>query len=62
MADINLINNIDTNALPIKIGHYSFLKKIGSGNFAVVKLAEHLPTKAKVTYCSVYISPNFIAL
>lgn len=39
---------INKDVLPIKVGNYALKKKIGSGNFAIVKIAEHIPTKAKV--------------
>ena len=35
-----------------KVGHYELEKVIGKGNFAVVRLATHTPTKMKV---SVYV-------
>ncbi|KAM7085136.1 serine/threonine-protein kinase SIK3 isoform 6-T6 [Molossus nigricans] len=34
--------------VPIRIGHYEIDRTIGKGNFAVVKRATHLVTKAKV--------------
>ena len=38
------------NVLPTRVGKYALKKKIGSGNFAVVKLGEHMPTNAKVSF------------
>ena len=34
----------------VRIGYYNIEKTIGKGNFAVVKLATHCITKAKVIY------------
>ena len=44
----NYSNNTSPQKDAIKIHNYLIKEKIGSGNFAVVKLAEHIPTKAKV--------------
>lgn len=41
--------NHHKDVLPSRVGNYILKKKIGSGNFAVVKLGEHAPTKAKVS-------------
>lgn len=38
------------DGLPNGVGKYALKKKIGSGNFAVVKLGEHMPTNAKVSF------------
>ncbi|XP_077421841.1 serine/threonine-protein kinase SIK3 homolog isoform X2 [Vanacampus margaritifer] len=37
-----------TRPLPARVGHYEIERTIGKGNFAVVKLATHIITKAKV--------------
>lgn len=34
---------------PARVGHYEIERTIGKGNFAVVKLATHIITKAKVS-------------
>ena len=44
----NYSNHASPHKDAIKIHNYLIKEKIGSGNFAVVKLAEHIPTKAKV--------------
>lgn len=33
---------------PVRVGYYEMERTIGKGNFAVVKLATHMITKAKV--------------
>ncbi|CAG2101057.1 unnamed protein product [Medioppia subpectinata] len=38
----------DENAIPVRVGHYELVRTIGKGNFAVVKLARHQITNAKV--------------
>lgn len=37
-----------TRPPPARVGHYEIERTIGKGNFAVVKLATHIITKAKV--------------
>ena len=41
--------NHHKDVLPNRVGKYALKKKIGSGNFAVVKLGEHITTNAKVS-------------
>ncbi|CAG2181375.1 unnamed protein product, partial [Oppiella nova] len=38
----------DESAIPVRVGHYELVRTIGKGNFAVVKLARHQITNAKV--------------
>lgn len=40
-----------TRPPPARVGHYEIERTIGKGNFAVVKLATHIITKAKVRRC-----------
>ena len=46
----NYLNNTSPQKDAIKIHNYLIKEKIGSGTFAVVKLAEHIPTKAQVMF------------
>ncbi|XP_053728887.1 serine/threonine-protein kinase SIK3 homolog isoform X1 [Synchiropus splendidus] len=46
-----ITNSVHTSATrppPARVGHYEIERTIGKGNFAVVKLATHIITKAKV--------------
>lgn len=35
----------------VRVGYYELEKTIGKGNFAVVKLATHVVTRTKVSFC-----------
>ena len=49
-ADVlkNLSSASNCGNCPVRVGCYQIEKTIGKGNFAVVKLATHIITKAKV--------------
>uniref|UniRef100_A0AAQ5ZY70 non-specific serine/threonine protein kinase n=1 Tax=Amphiprion ocellaris TaxID=80972 RepID=A0AAQ5ZY70_AMPOC len=44
----NPVHTSATRPPPARVGHYEIERTIGKGNFAVVKLATHIITKAKV--------------
>ncbi|XP_057694347.1 serine/threonine-protein kinase SIK3 homolog isoform X4 [Corythoichthys intestinalis] len=44
----NPVQTSNTRPPPARVGHYEIERTIGKGNFAVVKLATHIITKAKV--------------
>ncbi|XP_061924013.1 serine/threonine-protein kinase SIK3 homolog isoform X3 [Entelurus aequoreus] len=44
----NPVQTSTTRPPPARVGHYEIERTIGKGNFAVVKLATHIITKAKV--------------
>jgi len=44
----------------VRIGYYNIEKTIGKGNFAVVKLATHCITKAKVLRVSKYATSSYV--
>nr|XP_057934975.1 serine/threonine-protein kinase SIK3 homolog isoform X3 [Doryrhamphus excisus] len=44
----NPVQTSTTRPPPARVGHYEIERTIGKGNFAVVKLATHIYTKAKV--------------
>ncbi|XP_077578227.1 serine/threonine-protein kinase SIK3 homolog isoform X4 [Stigmatopora nigra] len=44
----NPVQTSNTRPPPVRVGHYEIERTIGKGNFAVVKLATHIITKAKV--------------
>ena len=44
----NPVHTSATRPPPARVGHYEIERTIGKGNFAVVKLATHVITKAKV--------------
>jgi serine/threonine-protein kinase SIK3 len=44
----HLPNSSHPEVCPVHVGCYQIEKTIGKGNFAVVKLASHIVTKAKV--------------
>ena len=41
--------NQENHQLPSRVGLYELIKTIGKGNFGVVKLAQHVITKHKVS-------------